>query len=866
MHTRTSRSPASPFSLGRRDFLALAAAARASAADQPVSVSAIPEPHFPNRACQFVWRNWELANTPRMAAVLGTSVRNVLRLGAAMGLPPKRELSEDQLRRIYVTVIRQNWHLLPSQQLTQLLGWDSPRLAFTLKEDDFLDIKLGRNKPECSRVAYARPSAAESKSMSEMKKAAAEVFGTELARRGQDAFDFVSELSDPRYPVINTSKVSVGSDEVDLREGWTLPPVNEPRLARAGERFLRFLKESFGARPGMDRHIVLALVPGLGGSRTIVSKSEIRVEASETSEIMHALYAMEDRMEERGAPVLPLGNVERRTVWSPRFLYSYFALYGDPLFDAAADPFPDAYLEKLARTGINGVWLQGVLNTLAPSAAFPEFGTGWETRLRNLNNLVERAAEYGVKVYLYLNEPRSLPGEFFAKRTEMRGSSFQDLYAMCTSAPAVRNWIKDSLGHVFRNVPDLGGIFTISMSENHSNCFSHGGAWGVKVPNAGDCPRCARRDSWDVLAELFVAMRDGVRQGSRTADVIHYDWGWPDEMTPRLLAQLPSDTRIVSISEWSVPVERAGVRTAVGEYSISVVGPGPRAIRNWASASRAGLTNLAKVQLNNTWEISAVPYIPVPQLILQHCENLRKSGVSGLMAAWTCGGYPSPNLTAAKASYFDPMPPAAETLARVARQRYGSAGAASAVSAWKQFSDAFQEFPYGVAIYIIPVQHGPANLLRLRPTGHKPGMILFPHDGWKAWCGRYPPEIVRDQFQKMATRWKDGLSLLEEAASAAVPGKQRSAALDLAIARTCYHHFQSVANQLEFYMLRDSDSPNKTRMRELLRAEIALARAQFPVARDWSVIGYEASNHYYYRPLDLVEKVLNCRQILAELG
>jgi hypothetical protein len=30
-------------------------------------------------------------------------------------------------------------------------------------------------------------------------------------------------------------------------------------------------------------------------------------------------------------------------------------------------------------------------------------------------------------------------------------------------------------------------------------------------------------------------------------------------------------------------------------------------------------------------------------------------------------------------------------------------------------------------------------------------------------------------------------------------------------------------------------------------------------------IGYEASNHYYYRPLDLAEKILNCRQIIEEI-
>jgi hypothetical protein len=345
--------------------------------------------------------------------------------------------------------------------------------------------------------------------------------------------------------------------------------------------------------------------------------------------------------------------------------------------------------------------------------------------------------------------------------------------------------------------------------------------------------------------------------------VIHYDWGWPDEMVAPLLARLPADTRIVSISEWSVPVERGGVKTAVGEYSISVVGPGPRATRNWAAASRAGMTNLAKVQFNNTWEISAVPYIPVPQLILRHCENLRKAGIQGLMAAWTCGGYPSPNLLAAKDYYFNPAPDAATTIGRVARQRFG-AGAPHAVEAWETFSRAFLEFPYGVSIYIIPVQHGPANLLRTRPTGHKPGMILFPHDALKGWCGKYPPEVVERQFARMAALWKPGLALMERAVAAAPEGKRRGAAMDLAIARTCYHHFQSVANQVEFYRLRDSGG-SRSRMRELVQNEIVLARAQYPEARSWPVIGYEASNHYYYTPLDLVEKVLQCRRLLEEL-
>ena len=242
--------------------------------------------------------------------------------------------------------------------------------------------------------------------------------------------------------------------------------------------------------------------------------------------------------------------------------------------------------------------------------------------------------------------------DFFQRHPELRGSSNLGLHAMCTSVPAVRDWIAESLAHVVQNVPDLGGFFCITMSENHTNCFSHGGEWEEKAPNAGDCPRCSMRKSWEVIGELIQTFRDGVRRGGSTADVIAWDWGWGDELAANLIPRLPRDVAFLSISEWDLPLRRGGVSTKVGEYSISAVGPGPRALRNWARARGAGIRTMAKTQFNNTWEISAVPYIPVPHLILRHCGNLANAGISGIMPSWTCGGYASPNLAAAKAYYL----------------------------------------------------------------------------------------------------------------------------------------------------------------------------------------------------------------------
>jgi hypothetical protein len=126
--------------------------------------------------------------------------------------------------------------------------------------------------------------------------------------------------------------------------------------------------------------------------------------------------------------------------------------------------------------GVNGIWLHVVLRDLAPGGeTFPEFGAESRVRLENLRALVARAASHGIGVYLYLNEPRAMPESFFNSRPELAGVRERELTALCTSQPAVRQWMTDALAHVFSNVPGLAGVFTITASENLTSCASHGG-------------------------------------------------------------------------------------------------------------------------------------------------------------------------------------------------------------------------------------------------------------------------------------------------------------------------------------------------------------------------------------------------------
>lgn len=731
----------------------------ATAADLPVgpNPSALDFPHFPSRVHTFVWRNWNLVETARLAKVLETTPDNVRAVARSMGLPDEQPVPAFYRDRLYLSIIRRNWQLLPYDQLLTLLDMTADQLAHALREDDFLWIKLGSLKPKCDKLTYAPPDAAAEARCREIARLIRENFPPDPTIRPQPPFAFLSDLS------------------------RTIPDA--------------------AVRPAK-------LDPG-----------------------------------------------------HPRFLYSYFAVFGDPLANPALDPYPDALLQRYADLGVTGVWLHVVLRDLAPSGEFPEFGAGHEERLKNLAKLVARAKRFNIGIYLYMNEPRAMPLAFFDKpgRRDLVGVTEGPYAALCTSSPVVRKWLGDSLDHVFTAVPDLAGVFTITASENLTNCASHG--------HMDACPRCKSRSTAQIFAEVNATIEQAVHRAAPKADVIVWDWGWPDAAAPEAIAALPPSVYLQSVSEWSLPLDRGGVKTTVGEYSISAVGPGPRAARHWQLAKSRGLRTLAKVQASNTWELSAVPYLPVCDLVARHASNLAKQNVDGLMLSWSLGGYPSPNL-----ELFQRITrgeDAEAVLNDLATRTFGPAGAPHARKAWTLFSQAFAEFPYnGAVLYNAPQQLGPANLLFAKPTGYRASMVGFPYDDLTSWRGPYPPHVFIAQLRRLTTTWQTGLGELAQAADSAPPQTRASAQSELRLARAAMLHFESVANQSEFIearaaFSRDPQGSAKATLRTLLESESRAARDLYALQLQDARIGFEASNHYYYLPQDLQEKFLNCEHLLT---
>ena len=113
---------------------------------------ALEFPHFPTRLQAVIWRNWGLVPIERLAKALRATPLQIEQLAAGMGLSRDDSLCHLWHERGYLTIIRRNWHLMPYEQLLELLEWTPDELAYVLKEDDFLWHKFGNMKPETAPV------------------------------------------------------------------------------------------------------------------------------------------------------------------------------------------------------------------------------------------------------------------------------------------------------------------------------------------------------------------------------------------------------------------------------------------------------------------------------------------------------------------------------------------------------------------------------------------------------------------------------------------------------------------------------------------------------------------------------------------
>ena len=705
---------------------------------------ALDFPHFPTKQQALIWRNWGIISVNKLAEVLSTNEKNILNAASEMGFDIPPEIDESWKERGYLTIIRNNWHLLNYKQLLQLLDWDAAKLAFVLKEEDFMWSKLGRHKPVCAPLKFS--------------------------------------------------------------------PLNKEEKRKTGELKENFLKHfPEGTRKYTERPFQF-----LSGYKA-------------------------------GKGIQTPGRFDFN------FLHPFSASYGDIFGDSESDPVPEELLKQYAAMGIKGIWLQIVLYTFHPIRGAEEFSKGYEKRLRNLKKLVKKCACYGIGVYLYLNEPRCMPEAFYEKFPHWKGISRERAISKCictSQSDEPLKWFGEACKNVFSKVTGLAGAFMITMCENPTHCYSS------YVGN--QCPYCKKRSLPDVVSEIVCTAEQNIHSAAPDAKVIVWDWGWRSVSEPfndieleyEIIEKLPQNIYFMRVSEWGKETFCGKTNSEVVDYSISQVGPSERSINLWKFARKRGIKTVAKIQLNNTWELSAVPYIPVPYLVQEHLDNLYQNNIDGLMLSWSLGGYPDGNLALIN-----------QTPKQLAETKFGKEATPLICEAWKVFSEAFRQFPFHVdVIYFGPMNFGPANLFHLKKTGYNATMIGFPYDDLDTWRANYSAEVFEEQFRILSERWQEGIMSLEKAGKI-IPAEKMDNFIELEnISRTAYCHFKSTCNIIQFVQMRNAGAGCE-KITAVLDDEIKLTKELHRIVCSDSRIGFEASNHYYYTINDLKEKIINCEYL-----
>lgn len=689
-------------------------------------------PHFPDMFHAAVFRLWETVSKERIAAALGTSCEIVQKAADDMGLP-KQCVNPNWKNRGYITTIRNAWQILPYDQLLKLLDWSEEKLASVLKDDDFLEIKLGNFKPYCEKVEPKALSSEQRQQLNKIKNTVKAHFANMF--QGDEAFDFFSD-----------------------------------------------------------------------------SHSESFEESTE----------------------------------GIRMIYSYCGLYAGVLDNDISLSYPEALLKKYKKTGINAVWLPVLLYQLVPFPFDNSYSAGWQMRQKRLNELIEIADKYNIKVYLYLNEPRCMPLEFFDSHPELMGSKMGAYASLCTSNSQVLKYLYNAVNTICKAAPKLGGFFAITCSEYLTHCKSrHEGS---------ECPNCNDVPIWRLVSDILSVISNAATSVNPDIRTIAWTWAWDDYMTKeeieKCIDMLPREIIIQCNSEAQKEFIIGGVKGNIMDYSMSIPGPAPLSEHIWNYAKAKGHEVSAKVQVNTTWECSTLPFIPVFDLVKEHMQNLKKCGVEHVMFSWTLGGYPSFNLKLASAFISNSAYSDYDELLKNEFGEYAS----RVKKAAKIFSDAFRHFPFHIdSLYFGPQNAGPSNLLYYKPSGFNATMTGYAYDDLETWRAIYPTNTYINQLKKLSEGWKDGLNIIS--------------AMPDCIFKYCaygaYAIFRSSYIQAEFIKCRESGG--KAYLSSLVEEEIQNTLLMYDIMSKCSSIGYEAANHYYFNKGMLAEKLVNCEYIKEKI-
>lgn len=645
---------------------------------------------------------------------------------------------------------------------------------------------------------------------------------------------FIEQLKLPIHTKRVWSRLKKKKNEVCLKNGVSLEfnfPDIEGRLDTAYDDFKIFFASGQIRTDGKYR-IITEIKPTSCFEEYIIDVNEnsCLILANDTEGIRRALVFIEDRISSTGGPFLPLGKIERKPFIKTRLSRCFFGpikrppMNRDELMDDV-NYYPDEYLNRLAHEGINGLWLSIEFKDLCPSKFFPEHGRDSQKRLEKLRTTVRQCARYGIKLYVYCNEPLGFGNDrHTAPMSELKNNPWfmghKEPLApwtyFCTSSKESMEYLEECSNHIFSNVPGLGGMICITHGERPTNCYSY--AHNFLNNN---CPRCSKRKPHEVYHDTLTAIARGIKRAVPDAEFI--SWFYTNvlmtdqfctkeqkfEVFRQIAEHIPKDVILQMNFESNGTVRQLGRDFTAYDYWLAY--PGPSEIFTECASNaikKAGVEVSAKIQVGCSHEDASIPFIPVPGSLYRKYCAMKRLGVSSVMQCWYFGNYPGlMNKAAGELSFLPFEWKENNFLEKLAKVDW-TENYRKAANAWKYFMKGYSNFPIALSF----TWFGPLHCSIVWP------LHLFPVDQPIApsWEFGYPDSgdrigecICFDHsmadiivlLTRMDENWRKGVAILASIENDYAKNPERQ--MDIGLCKAIGLQIRSSRNVFSFYDIRE---------------------------------------------------------------
>lgn len=655
------------------------------------------------------------------------------------------------------------------------------------------------------------------------------------------------------------------TDELDLTAGVCLAdsfPDPEKLLETAFADFRLFVDEA-----GLAGKRIAITVRVSGETlkkeayRLEIGTGSVILEASDTEGVRRGLYHLMDRIS--GSPFLKREKLLREPWLENRISRCFFGpikrapFFVDELMNDI-DYYPEAYLSRLAREGINGVWITVVFHEVCRTDFLPA-DPDRERRLAKLRRTVEKCRRYGIKVWTFCLEPLNVSklGALPEIIEKFNGPS----NSFCPNSPEAEKYLYQCSNSLFREVPHLGGIIMCSRGERTTSCVSclpYYHCFSKKsnlrdIPPKNLCSDRCQLDGARILAKVVNPVYRGIRDASTEGRLIvqfyHPGGAKLHDEVFELVNCLPEGVIFLSNFESSVTISQLGQLRTGSDYWLSVPGPSDRFGRI-AEKLRGRLEMAAKLQVCCSHEIATIPFIPVPGILYRKYLQMKRLGLRHVLQCWYFGNYPGVMNHAAGMLAFEDFSSGENSFLHALAESENLQKPDTAASAWKIFGEAYSFYPLSTAFqYYGPMHHGVVWPLYLKQT-------LTPLQ--KTWLPDTSPagdaigECLNGMTlnevcvlaRQMADRWKTGVEEFEKSGN---PG------METTLCHAIGTLFDSGANIMAFYALRrrmlecGQARAGKflQKMEELVRQEIENSRKMIGFCCEDKRLGYHSESEIF---------------------